>query len=128
MKEQEFFRQIHLIVCRAFLLLKDSLPKKLLQEYNSNLYKAERKYNWIQKTLLKIKRGRLMFLSRSFKKITDTLVSHNLRLVISIARKNYSNKGVDFFDLIHEGSLGLMVSIFKFDYTFKCKFSTYSIH
>jgi RNA polymerase primary sigma factor len=55
----------------------------------------------------------------------DRLITSNLRLVISIARR-YSNRGIDFVDLFQEGILGLNKAIDKFDYTKGFKFSTYA--
>jgi len=55
----------------------------------------------------------------------NTLISKNLRLVVSRA-KNFTNKGLDFEDLIQEGNLGLMRAIDKFDSSKKTKVSTYA--
>jgi RNA polymerase primary sigma factor len=92
-----------------------------IQEKFINLEKETGLSIQTQKTLM-------LLLSKSENKLKQAkkeLIEANLRLVISIA-KRYSNRGLQFLDLIQEGNIGLMKAVDRFEYQKGYKFSTYA--
>jgi len=113
-------------------LIKD-LPKHAdnLQQVREDVLKAQRKLIVLQEeselTIAEIKdiNRRMSIGEARARRAKKEMVEANLRLVISIAKK-YTNRGLQFLDLIQEGNIGLMKAVDKFEYRRGYKFSTYA--
>ena len=98
--------------------------KDTILEAQGTLLEIEKRYKLCVNDLKNINR-RLTIGEAKARRAKKEMIEANLRLVISIAKK-YTNRGLQFLDLIQEGNIGLMKAVDKFEYRRGYKFSTYA--
>ncbi|QQD22266.1 RNA polymerase sigma factor RpoD [Venatoribacter cucullus] len=102
-----------------------------LDTYKLDIFRAQKKIKAVEDrvglTIPEIKEvnRRVSIGEARARRAKKEMVEANLRLVISIAKK-YTNRGLQFLDLIQEGNIGLMKAVDKFEYRRGYKFSTYA--
>jgi len=98
--------------------------KETFQRLQRRIAQVEQSSGLFVKEIKEINRRMSMGEARA-RRAKKEMVEANLRLVISIAKK-YTNRGLQFLDLIQEGNIGLMKAVDKFEYRRGYKFSTYA--
>jgi RNA polymerase primary sigma factor len=104
---------------------------KELENYIPEVHRAQKKLITLEEQMkmmiaeIKEVNRRMSIGEAKARRAKKEMVEANLRLVISIAKK-YTNRGLQFLDLIQEGNIGLMKAVDKFEYKRGYKFSTYA--
>ena len=130
---KKFFRQVKKSRQEGRKIRKNfGISKKELLEYENIIKTVQKKIKQIEVEstfdAIELKKAvkSIEEVELKTKLAKDELIRTNLRLVVSMAKK-YTNRGLQFLDLIQEGNIGLLKAVDKFEYWRGHKFSTYAI-
>ena len=121
--EKNWFRKVSYIKDKKWKNFLSS-DKESIKNIIKELHKVSEEMG-IPVSEIKLIADRIQRGERECNRAKQEMIEANLRLVISIAKK-YTNRGLQFLDLIQEGNIGLMKAVDKFEYRRGYKFSTYA--
>ena len=119
----EWFKKLTLLKDKkwqSFIKRRTEAVKKTLKDIQDLMVESGMGIVEFRKVVAIVQKG-----ERELSRAKKEMIEANLRLVISIAKK-YTNRGLQFLDLIQEGNIGLMKAVDKFEYQRGYKFSTYA--